>query len=255
MSGRAPAVSRLSRRSAEVLGTSHWLAWPAELRHPESPDVAAFARQHQRTVAFHAFCRASPTASLPPRPRRRPTRVVAGLLPGPRRRSRARRGGGLVGAGHADARCFRRRAARSVLRPWSGLVLAAAGPGRHAQRWLRRVQRPAGRQYAPCRGAADRPRHGPAPPVRHPRWRRRLSTAPTSPIQWRTCSAQVALQSQRAKCLVVGEDLGTVPEGMSEALAASNILSYRVLVVRTPKRPYPSAGRMAPAGRRLRLHP
>ena len=41
--------------------------------------------------------------------------------------------------------------------------------------------------------------------------------------------AQVALQSQRAKCLVVGEDLGTVPEGMSEALAASNILSYRVL--------------------------
>ncbi len=41
--------------------------------------------------------------------------------------------------------------------------------------------------------------------------------------------AQVALQSQRAKCLVVGEDLGTVPEGMSEALAASNILSYKVL--------------------------
>ena len=40
---------------------------------------------------------------------------------------------------------------------------------------------------------------------------------------------QVALQSQRAKCLVVGEDLGTVPEGMSEALAASNILSYKVL--------------------------
>jgi glycogen operon protein len=41
--------------------------------------------------------------------------------------------------------------------------------------------------------------------------------------------AQVALQSQQAKCLVVGEDLGTVPEGMSAALAASNILSYSVL--------------------------
>ena len=41
--------------------------------------------------------------------------------------------------------------------------------------------------------------------------------------------AQVALQSQRARCLVVGEDLGTVPEGMSEALTASNILSYSVL--------------------------
>ncbi len=41
--------------------------------------------------------------------------------------------------------------------------------------------------------------------------------------------AQVALQSQRARCLVVGEDLGTVPEGMTEALAAANILSYSVL--------------------------
>jgi glycogen operon protein len=40
---------------------------------------------------------------------------------------------------------------------------------------------------------------------------------------------QVALQSQRAQCLVVGEDLGTVPEGMSAALAARNILSYSVL--------------------------
>jgi glycogen operon protein len=41
--------------------------------------------------------------------------------------------------------------------------------------------------------------------------------------------AQVALQSQRARCVVVGEDLGTVPEGMSAALAAANILSYSVL--------------------------
>src|SRR5262249_46301248 len=40
---------------AEVLGTSEWPAWPARLRHPESPDVEAFARQHQRTVRFHAF--------------------------------------------------------------------------------------------------------------------------------------------------------------------------------------------------------
>jgi glycogen operon protein len=41
--------------------------------------------------------------------------------------------------------------------------------------------------------------------------------------------AQVALQSQQARCLVVGEDLGTVPEGMSATLAACNILSYSVL--------------------------
>jgi 4-alpha-glucanotransferase len=39
----------------------------------------------------------------------------------------------------------------------------------------------------------------------------------------------LALESQRHRCLVVGEDLGTVPEGFREKMGAANILSYRVL--------------------------
>jgi len=39
----------------------------------------------------------------------------------------------------------------------------------------------------------------------------------------------LAKASQAARCLVVGEDLGTVPEGMREVLAKHEILSYRVL--------------------------
>ena len=39
----------------------------------------------------------------------------------------------------------------------------------------------------------------------------------------------LALESQRHQCLVVGEDLGTVPEGFRERMQAANILSYRVL--------------------------
>jgi 4-alpha-glucanotransferase len=39
----------------------------------------------------------------------------------------------------------------------------------------------------------------------------------------------LSLESHRHHCLVVGEDLGTVPEGFRARMAAANILSYRVL--------------------------
>ncbi len=39
----------------------------------------------------------------------------------------------------------------------------------------------------------------------------------------------LALESHRNRCLVVGEDLGTVPEGFRERMGAAGILSYRVL--------------------------
>ena len=41
--------------------------------------------------------------------------------------------------------------------------------------------------------------------------------------------AVLRLESHRAKCLVIAEDLGTAPEGFSDALMQSGILSYRIL--------------------------
>ncbi|MBS0640180.1 MAG: glycogen debranching protein GlgX, partial [Proteobacteria bacterium] len=38
-----------------TLGSSHWQVWPAELRHPADPGVAAFAAQHADTVRFNVF--------------------------------------------------------------------------------------------------------------------------------------------------------------------------------------------------------
>lgn len=43
----------------------------------------------------------------------------------------------------------------------------------------------------------------------------------------------VALESQRQRCLVIGEDLGTVPEGFRERMADRNVFAYRVLYFET----------------------
>lgn len=46
---------------------------------------------------------------------------------------------------------------------------------------------------------------------------------------FRELVGQVALESHRARCLVIGEDLGTVPPGMRAALDDARVLAYRVL--------------------------
>lgn len=42
--------------------------------------------------------------------------------------------------------------------------------------------------------------------------------------------AIVDRESKAAKCIVIGEDLGTVPDGFRDTMAANNILSYRILL-------------------------
>jgi 4-alpha-glucanotransferase len=54
--------------------------------------------------------------------------------------------------------------------------------------------------------------------------------------------AIVALESQRARAVIVGEDLGTVEDHVRGELAAANILSYRLVwFEKTPPRRYPEA--------------
>lgn len=54
----------------------------------------------------------------------------------------------------------------------------------------------------------------------------------------------LALESRRNRCLVVGEDLGTVPPGFREKMAEAKILSYRVLYFEqdAEKGPYKAPG-------------
>ncbi len=56
--------------------------------------------------------------------------------------------------------------------------------------------------------------------------------------------AVLALESERNRCMVVGEDLGTLPEGLSEQLEAAGVLSYRLLYFQRE-----SDGRFSPPGR------
>lgn len=39
----------------------------------------------------------------------------------------------------------------------------------------------------------------------------------------------IALESRRSECVVIGEDLGTVPDGFGDIMAAAGLLSYKVL--------------------------
>ena len=39
----------------------------------------------------------------------------------------------------------------------------------------------------------------------------------------------IALESRREQCVVIGEDLGTVPDGFGDIMAAAGLLSYKVL--------------------------
>jgi glycogen operon protein len=59
--------------------------------------------------------------------------------------------------------------------------------------------------------------------------------------------ARLALESNRAQCAVIGEDLGTLPWGFSGRLADSGILSYRVLWFER------EAGRFAPPAHYARM--
>ncbi len=214
---------------ADVLGTSHWRAWPEELRHPENPGVAAFAREHRDTVQFHAFLQDLADHQLA---------AAAG--------SAARDGLSLgfyrdlaVGAAPDGAEAW---SAQDTLMHGVSVGAPPDPFSASGQVWSLPPPDPVAMRLDGFSAFNElltaNMRHAGALRIDHVMGLRRLFVVPdgasaadgayvTYPIA--DLLPQVALQSHRARCLVVGEDLGTVPEGMSEALAAANILSYSVL--------------------------
>ncbi|MGH7073284.1 MAG: 4-alpha-glucanotransferase [Stellaceae bacterium] len=211
------------------LGYFPWQDWPAPYRDPDSPDVAAFAGAHRGRIAFHQFLQWEADRQLG------------------RAADAAREGGmriglyrdlavGIDGAG-AEAWLDQKVFARGIS------TGAPPDPfNMKGQSWGLPPFRPDA-----LRDEAYRPfitvlranmRHAGALRIDHVMGLTRLFWVPQVadarsggyvryPLD--DLLAILALESRRARCLVVGEDLGTVPEGLRDRLAAANILSTRLL--------------------------
>ena len=199
-----------------------WRSWPAELRTPSSSGVAAAARAVAERIGFHAYlqlCIDRQLAALP----RLPLGYVADLAVGAA-------GSGFDGWALQDelALAVRVGAPPDPLGPlgqdW-GLPpaiphrLVANGFASFAQTLRANMQHAAGLRIDHVMGLH---RLFWIPPGATP--------ADGTYVHYPSHDLLgiVALESQRARCLVVGEDLGTVEPSVREALAAHDVLSYRL---------------------------
>ncbi len=206
-----------------------WQEWAEPYRHPDSPAVQDFADRHARLIEYHEFLQ---------------WRADQQLLAVKRRAEEAGVGIGLyrdlavgVAPNGADA--------------WSeqGIILTDASVGAPpdpfnmmGQDWGLPPLNPRAlteRAYEPFVAMVRaNMRHAGALRIDHVMGLLHLFWIPIgAPASQGGYVAYpfddllgiLALESHRNRCLVIGEDLGTVPEGFRERMAEENVLSYRVL--------------------------
>ncbi len=212
---------------AETALGGDWRRWPEPLRDFNGPGVEAFAQAHPARVLYHQYLQW----------------LCEGQLA-----DAARRAGGLsVGL----CRDLAVGAAPDGAEAWANADLMARGVsigappdllGPQGQVWGLPPLDPHRLIAEGCRPMTDlfaaNMRHAGALRIDHVMGLSRLFWVPEgaegSQGAYVACPldlllAELALESHRAQCLVIGEDLGTVPAGLREILAADDILSYRVL--------------------------
>jgi 4-alpha-glucanotransferase len=210
-----------------------WRLWPDEYRSPASPAVARVAEQQRDRVRFHAWLQWLVDSQLA-----RASSHLAMMQDLPIG----------VDPGGADAWA------------WQGIVTDGASVGAPPDRYNRRGQDWGLPPFIPRRLVAERYepfiqtvratlRHAGGLRIDHIMGLFRLfwiprGAAPSEGAFVRYPAddllAIVALESHRARAVVVGEDLGTVEPGVREQLAAHRILSYRLMWFETdPPRDYP----------------
>ena len=217
----------------EALTAAHplepWSHWPADLRRPDGPGIAAFAARHAGRVRFALYLQWLADRQL----------AAA---------ARDARAGGLALGLFRDLAVG---AAPDGAEPWSNPGAFAHGVSIGAppdpfstggQIWNLPPPNPAALAASAGAGFRDlvaaNMRHAGALRIDHVMGLSRLFWIPDGATAAEGAYVHyplemlvgiLAQESVRARCLVIGEDLGTVPEGFRERLAAADILSYRVL--------------------------
>jgi phosphoglucomutase len=209
---------------SEVFGP-YWTGWPAAYRDPAHPAVAAFAAERQERIAHHAW---------------RQWRAEAGLAAAQARARVAGMRHGLyldlaVGTHPAGAETWADRGLFAA-----GISLGAP-PDAFApagQVWNLAPMRPdvlLGRGLAPLRAILARLlRHAGMLRIDHILGFERAFWVPDGlpglylRMPRAALLAAVTIEASRAGAVIVGEDLGNIPDGLRDALAATGILGCRL---------------------------
>ncbi|MCA9669828.1 MAG: 4-alpha-glucanotransferase [Myxococcales bacterium] len=199
-----------------------WPAWPDALRHPDNPAVAALADEHAERVTFHAWLQYQLDRQLADAGSS--VAIIHDLPVG-------------FDLGGADGWEWQDVLSMDVAVGAPPDPLALDGQNWGVPPFIPWKLRAAG--YAPF---IDTLRalmaHGGGLRMDHVMSLSRLFWVPHGEsaqlgayvrYDFDAMLAIVALEAERAGAFVVGEDLGTVEEGVREALGAHNILSYRLL--------------------------
>ncbi|HEV2301492.1 MAG TPA: 4-alpha-glucanotransferase [Stellaceae bacterium] len=210
------------------MGVFSWREWPAELRSPNSPAVADFAGRHHDRVEFFQFLQWEADRQLG-------AAAAAGRAPGLAL--------GLyrdlaVGADPGGAEAW---ADQELLAPGIAIGAPPDALNRVGQNWgLAPVSPLALRRqgFAPFIAALRaNMRHAGVLRIDHVMSLARLYWIPRGrpategayvAYPFEDLLRILALESRRQQCAVIGEDLGTVPEGFRERMRGAGVLSYRV---------------------------
>ena len=211
-------------------GASYWRQWPEELRHPNSPQVEAFAAKHGERVEFFWWLQFVADEQLG---QAQKAALAAGAGIGLYRDL----GVGIAGDGAEawlEQDCL--SLGVSVGAPPDPLALKGQDWGLVPFNPIAVYE--AG--YAPFIGVmAANMRHAGALRLDHAMALQRLYWVPAGIAADQGAYVRypvddlfrlVALESRRNRCLIIGEDLGNVPEGFRERMDRMGMFAYRVMV-------------------------